>query len=70
MDDLKESMYVWLTDERNRTLLLFALAAGLGLTSLVFFFAGRSDSPTRAEFSLILAAMVVVFYMTLRTNVF
>ncbi|WP_128478052.1 hypothetical protein [Halorussus pelagicus] len=70
MDDPKESVYVWLTDERNRTMLLFALAAGLGLTSLAFFFLGSSNSPTRTEFSLLVAAMVVVFYMTLRTNVF
>ncbi|UPV73586.1 hypothetical protein M0R89_13685 [Halorussus limi] len=70
MDDPKESVYIWLTDERNRTMLLFALAAGLGLTSLLFFFAGSSNSPSRAEFALIVAAMVVVFYTTLRTNVY
>lgn len=70
MDDLKESMYVWLTDEGNRTLLLFLLAAGLGLSSLLLFFAGTTDSPTRNEFVLLVAAMVVVFYMSLRTNTY
>jgi len=70
MDDLKESMYVWLTDEGNRTILLFALAAGLGLSSLLFFIAGSSGSPTRTEFVLLVAAMVVVFYMSLRTNTY
>lgn len=70
MDDPKETVYVWLTDETNRPILLFALAAGLGLASLTFFFAGNSGSPTRTEFVLLVAAMGVVFYMTLRTNDF
>lgn len=70
MEDPKETVYGWLTDETNRPILLFALAAGLGLTSLLFFFAGNSGSPSKTEFLLLVAAMVVVFYMTLRTNVF
>lgn len=68
MDDPKRSMFVWLTDEGNRTILLFVTAMGLGLASLALFFVGRSNSPTRTEFGLITAAMVVVFYMLLRTN--
>ncbi|WP_276300712.1 hypothetical protein [Halorussus lipolyticus] len=70
MDDLKEAMYVWLTDEGNRTILLFALASGLGLSSLLFFITGASDSPTRTQFVLLVSAMVVVFYMSLRTNTY
>lgn len=70
MDDPKEAVYVWLTDETNRPILLFTLAAGLGLSSLALFFAGSSGSPNRTEFALLVAAMAVVFYMTLRTNVY
>ena len=70
MDDPKEAMYVWLTDEANRTLFLFALASGLGVVSLLLFFASDAGSPTRTEFALLVAAMAVVFYMTLRTNVY
>lgn len=70
MNDPKETILVWLTDEGAKTLLLFALAVGLGLASLAFFFDGTSGSPTRTEFSLLVAAMVVVFYMTLRTNTY
>lgn len=70
MDDLKRAMYVWLTDEGTRVILLFVLAAALGLASLLFFFASDSGSPSRTELVLILAAMVVVFYMSLRSNVY
>lgn len=70
MDDPRESMFVWLADEGNRTILLFVLAMGLGLASLGLFFVGSSNSPTRTEFGLITAAMVVVFYMLLRTNTY
>jgi hypothetical protein len=70
MDDLKRSMFIWLTDEGNRTILLFVLAVGLGLASISLFFARSSSSPTRTEFGLLTAAMVVVFYMLLRTNTF
>ncbi|MFC7080633.1 hypothetical protein [Halorussus caseinilyticus] len=70
MDDPKETVYVWLTDEGNRVLLLFALASGLGLASLFSFFTASSDAPTRPQFALLVAAMIVVFYMTLRTNAY
>lgn len=70
MDDLKETMYVWLSDEGNRIILLFVLASGLGLVSLLFFFATDAGSPTRLQFGLIVAAMVVVFYLSLRSTIY
>lgn len=69
MEDPKESIYVWLADEGNRILLLFALAVSLGLASILYFFATDASSPNRTQFALIVAAMVVVFYLSLRGNV-
>lgn len=63
-------MLVRLADEGNRTILLFVLAMGLGLASLGLFFVGSSNSPTRTEFGLVTAAMVVVFDTPLRTDAY
>ncbi|WP_137287135.1 hypothetical protein [Halorussus salinisoli] len=60
----------WLFDEAYRTMLLFGVAALLGLTSLVLFFFSSAGSPTRFQFGLLLAAMLVVFYLTLWGNTF
>lgn len=68
MGNLKEAMYIWLTEDGTQTILLFVLASGLGLASILFFFAGSANSPSRLQFVLILAAMVVVFYMSLRST--
>lgn len=63
-------MYVWLTEEGNQTVLLFVLASCLGLASILFFFAGNTSSPTRFQFVLIVSALAVVFYMSLRSTTY
>lgn len=68
MDDPREAAYHWLADEGNQTVLLFGLAVALGVTSLVFFFVGDGSSPSRLEFVLIVAAVAVVFYISLRSG--
>lgn len=63
-------LYVWFDDESNRTLLMFALAFGLGLASVVMFFLGDDGSPSRLQLVLVIASMVVIFAMMLRSAAF
>ncbi|WP_049970842.1 hypothetical protein [Haladaptatus cibarius] len=68
MDDIGDRVFYWLTDETNLTMLLFGLAALLGLSSLLLFFVSGEQSASRLEFSLLVAAMGVLFYLTLRNS--
>ncbi len=70
MDDLGDQVLYWLTDDANQSILLFVLAFALGLSSLLLFFASGKRSATRLEFGLLVAAMGVLFYMTLRNSSF
>jgi hypothetical protein len=70
MDDPIETMYVWLDDEGHRTVLLFALAAALGLVSIGYFFLTGDGSPTRFQLLLILSAGAVLFYISLRSTAY
>lgn len=65
-----QTVYVWLDDEGHRTVLLFALAAALGLASVIYFFLAGGGSPTRLQLVLILAAGGVLFYVSLRSTAF
>lgn len=65
-----QTVYVWLGDEGHRTVLLFALAAALGLASIGYFFLAGEGSPTRLQLVLILAAGAVLFYISLRSTAF
>lgn len=67
MNDPKRDWYVWLSEDVNRTLLLVAVASCLGAASLALFFARQGGSPTRPQFVLIIAAMAVLFYVSLRS---
>lgn len=68
MDDHRSRLYEWLVDEVNRTLFLFAAATLLGLGSLLLFFYAPGNSPTRLHFVLLLGAMAILFYGTLRSD--
>lgn len=68
MDDHRSRLYEWLVDEVNRTLFLFATATVLGLGSVVLFFYSPGNSPTRFHFVLLLGAMVLLFYLSLRSS--
>lgn len=68
MDDRRSRVYELVFDEVNRTLLLFASAAALGLGSVLLFFYSPGNSPSRFHFALLLCAMVIVFYLTVRGN--
>ncbi|WP_458185392.1 hypothetical protein [Haladaptatus sp. NG-WS-4] len=70
MDDLGTRLLYWLTDETNLSLLLFGVAMVLGVVSLVLYFVSNEQSPTQIEFGLLVAAMTVLFYMTLRNSTF
>jgi hypothetical protein len=70
MDDPMQTVYVWLDDEGHRTVLLFALAAALGLASVIYFVVTGEGSPTRLQLVLILAAGAVLFYVSLRSTAF
>ncbi|WP_458206358.1 hypothetical protein [Haladaptatus sp. NG-SE-30] len=70
MDDLGNRVFYWLTNETNLSILLFVVATALGVSSLVLFFLSNEQSATRMEFGLLVAAMAVLFYMTLRNNTF
>lgn len=68
MDDHRSRLFEWLVDEVNRTLFLFATATLFGLGSLVLFFAAPGDTPTRSQFGLLVCAMAILFYLTLRSD--
>lgn len=68
MDDHRSRLFEWLVDEVNRTLFLFAAATLLGLGSVLLFFYSRENSPTRLHFVLLLGAMTILFYLTLRSD--
>ena len=68
MDDHRSRLFDWLVDDVNRTLFLFATATLLGLGSLVLFFASPGDTPTRFQLGLLVCAMAILFYLTLRRN--
>lgn len=68
MDDHRSQLFEWLVNDVNRTLLLIGTATLLGVGSLVSFFASPGDTPTRLQFGLLVCAMALLFYMTLRSN--
>ncbi|WP_435153277.1 hypothetical protein [Haladaptatus sp. DFWS20] len=70
MDDLGNRVFYWLTDETNVTILLFGLTVLLSGSSLVLYFLSSQRSATRVEFGLLITAMGVLFYMTLRNRTF
>jgi len=70
MDDLGDRLFYWVSDEANFSLLLFLVVALLGGASLVLFVVSSQRSATRLEFLLLVSAMVVMFYMTLRNTTF
>lgn len=70
MDDFRTRLYQWLMDEANRSLLLFFGATVLGGLSLLLFFVSGEGSPSQTEFVLLVGAMGVIFYMTLRNSTF
>lgn len=70
MDDLGNRLFYWVSDEANLSLLLFLVVALLGGASLVLFVVSRQRSATRLEFVLLVSAMIVMFYMTIRNSTF
>ncbi|WP_440008757.1 hypothetical protein [Halomicrococcus sp. SG-WS-1] len=70
MEDFRRRLYEWLADESTRTVILFVVAVLFGGGSLAMFLQGGTGSPTRLEFVLLVAAMFVVFYATLRSSSF
>lgn len=64
--DRRSRVYELLFDEVNRILLLFAAATILGLGSVLLFFYSPESSPTRLHLVLLLCAMVILFYLSLR----
>ncbi len=70
MDDLGDRVFYWVSDESNISILLFLAVAVLGGSSLVLFMISDGESITRLEFLLLISAMVVMFYMTLRNSTF
>lgn len=70
MDDLGIRLFYWMSDERNLSILLFLLVAILGGSSLVLFVVSSEQSVTRLEFLLLVSAMAVMFYTTIRNTTF
>lgn len=70
MDDLGIRLFYWVSDERNLSILLFLLVAILGGSSLVLFVVSSEQSVTRLEFLLLVSAMAVMFYTTIRNTTF
>ncbi|GAA0201295.1 hypothetical protein ACFFQF_01655 [Haladaptatus pallidirubidus] len=70
MDNIGDLVFYWLTDETNLTILLFSLAVLLSISSLLLFFISGGQSPTRLELGLLVAAMGVLFYLSLRNSGF
>jgi uncharacterized membrane protein len=70
MDDLEDRLFYWMSDEATVSLLLFIVVALLGGASLVLFLVSSQRSATRLEFVLLVSALVVMFYMTLRNSTF
>lgn len=68
MDDRRSRLYEWLFDDTNRTLLLWSAAMAFGLASLFLFFYSPDHSPTRFHLTLLVCAMVIAFYVTIRSN--
>ncbi len=70
MDDLGERVFYWVSDESNVSILLFLAVAVLGGLSLILFVTSRGQTVTRLEFLLLVSAIVLIFYMTLRNTTF
>lgn len=70
MDDLGNRVFYWLTDETNVTVLMFTAATLLGVASLLLFFLSGQGSATQTEFVLLVAAMILVFFVTIRSSTF
>lgn len=68
MDDFRSRVYAFLFDEVNRTLLLGAVSTLLGLGSVLLFFYSSGSSPTRVHLALLVCAMVILFYLTIRSE--
>ena len=68
MDDHRSRLYEWLINDVNRTLLMVAAATLLGVGSLASFFASPGDTPTRLQLGLLVCAMALLFYLTLRSE--
>lgn len=67
MDDLETRLYRWWYDEIARTVALFMLAAGLGLVSIGAVFLSPERPPGRFELTLQIAAVTVLFYLSVRS---
>lgn len=61
-------VYYWFTDDANRIMLQYFLAAGLGLGSILWFIFGDSDEITTAQVALVIASGVILFYMALSNS--
>ncbi|WP_158057447.1 hypothetical protein [Halorussus halophilus] len=70
MDDPMDAVYRWLEDDTNQILTLFLLAATLGVGSLAYFFLSGDSSPSRLQFALLFASVLVIFYVSLRSSTF
>lgn len=68
MDDYPSRVIELLVDDVNRTLLLLAVSTFLGLGSVLLFFYSPENSPTRFHLVLIVCAMAILFYLSLRSD--
>ncbi|MGA9400930.1 hypothetical protein [Haladaptatus sp.] len=70
MDGLGDRMFYWVSDETNISILLFVAVAVLGGASLILFVVSKEKSITQLEFLLLISAMIIMFYMTIRNSTF
>ncbi|KZN22823.1 hypothetical protein A4G99_17090 [Haladaptatus sp. R4] len=70
MDGLGDRVFYWVSDETNITILLFVAVAVLGGASLILFVVSKQKSITQLEFLLLISAMIIMFYMTIRNSTF
>ncbi|WP_135829053.1 hypothetical protein [Halorussus halobius] len=68
MDGRRSRLYAALLDESIRTVLLFGVAAALGLGSVLLFVYSPADSPTRLHLGLILCSTALVLYLSLQST--
>ncbi|MCO8246992.1 MULTISPECIES: hypothetical protein [unclassified Haladaptatus] len=70
MDGLGDRVFYWVNDETNISILLFVAVAVLGGASLILFVVSKEKSVTQLEFLLLISAMIIMFYMTIRNSTF
>lgn len=70
MDGLGDRVFYWVSDETNISILLFVAVAVLGGASLILFVVSKEKSITQLEFLLLVSAMIIMFYMSIRNSTF